>query len=193
MSEALWSLIGVFVGFLLSEVAHWLKQRAERRERRAALISELRSIIRMIPSKLDILAQAQKCFTNARLMLTASTHFPKQAYSRLISTAPELLKADARDCLHVLHENLRIIDESMDGLEDRFNAIAEAHSIGQAVEAATGAIRDLEQALHVCKSLAQSVLDGAPVNVYQLQDGAQQSLPADVPASAASPFQQGRG
>jgi hypothetical protein len=55
MAEALWSLIGVFVGFLLSEGTQWLKKRSERQELRTALNAELQSIVRMVPSKLDIL------------------------------------------------------------------------------------------------------------------------------------------
>jgi hypothetical protein len=74
-----------------------------------------------------------------------------------------------------LYERLRIIGESMDSLQNRFNSITASHSIEQAVRAATGAIADLAEALKTCRILAQSVLDGKPINVYQLQDSAQQS------------------
>ena len=185
MSEALWSLIGVVVGFLLSEGTQWLKRRAERRELHTALFAELRSIVRMAPSKLDILSQAGNSFSAARLMPTESTHFPAQAYSRLISVAPDVLTPEASDCLHVLYESLRIVDETMDGLERRFNEIAEIHSVGQAVGAATGRIRDLESAIDTCQTLAQSVLDGTPINVYELQDGAHRAAPAPTPPPSA--------
>jgi hypothetical protein len=185
MAEALWSLIGVFIGFLLSEGTQWLKIRFEQRGLHSAMTAELQSIVRMIPSKIDILVQARGHFANARLMPTTSTHFPNQIYWRLISSSPELVTTETRDCLHVLYERLRIIDESMDSLENRFNSIAATHSTGQAVEATTGSVGDLTEALQTCRMLAQSVLDNKPINVYQLQGGAQPSIPPDVPAAAS--------
>lgn len=135
------------------------------------MAAELHSIVRMIPSKLDILNQAEQHFASARLMPTASTHFPNQVYCRIVASAADLLTPEARDCLHVLHERLRIIDESMDRLEERYNSITSTHSVGQAVGAVSGAIRDLSEGLDLARSLAQSVLDKKPINVYQLTNG----------------------
>lgn len=180
MSEAIWSLVGVFVGFLLSEGTQWIKRHTERRELHASLFAELQSIIRMTPSKLEILAQAEQSLRAGLIMPSVSTHFPAHAYSRVMSVAPDVLASEASDCLHVLYERLRIIDESMDAMESRFNEITKTHSVGQAVDAAIGSIQDLEKAIGTCQILAQSILDGTPINVYQLQGGTQQALQGQI-------------
>jgi hypothetical protein len=169
MSEGIWSLLGVVVGFGLSELAQWFRACIEHRTLRKALTAELQSIVRMIPNKLDILAQAERNIENAHLMPAASVHFPSYIYGRIIETAPDLLAPAARDCLHVLHERMRIIDASMDGLEERFNVTMAAQSIGQAYVSVSGAIHDMSEALRHSQDLAESVLKGKPTNVYRLE------------------------
>lgn len=125
----------------------------------------------MIPSKIDILAQAEQHFDAARFMPTTSTHFPNYVYARIVKTVPDLLNPTEYDCLHMLHERLRIIDASMDGLEERFNNITATHSIGQASVAVSGAVRDMSEALKQSRALAESLLEGKPTDVYQLGSG----------------------
>lgn len=168
MSEGLWSLLGVVVGFGLAELTQWLKSLRGNRVLRAALNAELDAIIRMIPHKVDIIGQAERALQSSqiRILNTTSTHFPRQIYDRIIETAPELLTPSERDALHVLHERLRVTDTLMDGMEDRFNSMTTAQSIRVAVQAAIGTLHDLKSGLEQSGEIASSIVGGKPLDVY---------------------------
>lgn len=168
MTEAVFSLVGVFLGFILSEGKRWLDARSLKKTLRAALLQELGSIVRMTPSKLDILEQAENAFGMARVMPTKSTRFPRETYGRVLINAPEILTTQERDCLHIIYERLRVIDDSMDTMEERFNSITATHSIGQALPALVNSIHDMKEALYQTVELAKSVIEGNAVDVYQV-------------------------
>lgn len=168
MIEALLSLLGVVLGFILAEGTQWLKRHKLRIRFRKSLVAELESITRMVPSKVDVLYQAESHFKTERVMPTQSTRFPRDIYSRIIIEAPEILKDWERDCLHIIHERLRVIDNSMDSMEERFISISSSYSREQAISAAVGSIDDLRGALSQTSELAQSVISGECVDVYAL-------------------------
>ncbi|WP_346837980.1 hypothetical protein [Microbulbifer sp. SAOS-129_SWC] len=168
MMEAIWSLLGVVLGFVLAEGAQWLKRHRLRIRLRKSLVAELQSIIRMVPSKVDVLNQAESHFKAERVMPTQSTRFPRDIYSRIIIETPEILKEWERDCLHIIHERLRVVDNSMDSMEERFISITSSYSREQAISAAVGSIDDLRGALSKTSELAQSVIFGERVDVYAL-------------------------
>nr|WP_320135171.1 hypothetical protein [uncultured Amphritea sp.] len=90
MAEAIWSLLGVVLGFALAEGAQWLKRYKLRIRLRKSLVSELQSITRMVPSKVDILNQAENYFKAERVMPTQSPRFPRDVYARIIIETPEI-------------------------------------------------------------------------------------------------------
>jgi len=166
--EAFWSLLGVVLGFVLAEMSLCLKQCRLRKRLRNSLVAELKSIIRMVPSKVDILNQAESHFKAERVMPTQSTRFPRDVYSRVIIEAPEILKDWERDSLHIIHERLRVVDSSMDSMEERFISINSSYSREQAISAVIGSIDDLREALSHTSELAHSVISGKCVDVYAL-------------------------
>lgn len=168
MNEALWSLLGVFVGFILAEGTQWVKSKLSDRELRKGLTAELQSIIRMIPSRVNILQQAEDHLKNSHSMPTTSTHFPNHIYSNIIKNNPNIITPNERDCLHILYERLRIIDASMDNLESRLTTIASTYSKAQGIEASLVAVRDLKEALDSSTPLAQSIIDKSPIDVYPI-------------------------
>jgi len=168
MTEAIWSLLGVVLGFALAEGAQLLKRLRLRGRLRKSLVAELQSITRMVPSKVDVLSQAECYFKAERVMPTQSTHFPREIYSRTVIEAPEILQDWERDCLHIIYERLRVIDVSMDLMEGRFISINSSYSSEQAISAAVGSINDLKEALSQTSALAQSFISGERVDVYAL-------------------------
>jgi hypothetical protein len=153
------SLCGVALGFGLSELSQWLKGRRKKREYRSALEAELSAIVRMAPSRIDLLSQAHGKFKDGQAVPTASTHFPRQAYEHLIEEMPELLSSNERDCLHIAYERLRIIDAEMDATIDRLNSISGVNGPLHAAHAVAGMLADLRNSLPSTIELCQSVLD----------------------------------
>lgn len=169
MKEAFLSLLGVVVGFGLSVGWQFLEAWKLRRCLRRSLMAELKSIRRMVPSNLDIISQAQEKFSAGQLLPTKSTHFPNQVYTEVIKIASDILSQQERDCLHITYETLRVVDESMDAMEERFNAITSTHSSVHASTATAAMLGDLSVALSTANSLVKSVEDGKPINVYQIE------------------------
>lgn len=166
MTEAIWSLLGVVLGFALAEGAQWLRRYSLRIRLRESLVAELQSITRMVPSKVDILNQAERHFKAARVMPTQATRFSRDIYLRVIAEAPEILENWERDCLHIIYERLRVVDDAMDSMEEKFISMNSAYSSEQAISAAVGFIDDLKDALSQTSGLAQSVISGERVDVY---------------------------
>jgi len=160
------TLIGVILGFGLSELSQWRKSRKATRILRKALDAELTSILRMTPDKEDILVQAIERFSTGSFMPTKCAMYPRNIYEKLVETAPECLTNKERDCLHVVYERCRIIDVSMNSMEERFNSITSAHSSLHAADAISSMLRDLKSSLPVTSSMITSVLENNPTNVF---------------------------
>jgi len=133
MTGEIFTLLGVMLGFGLSEISQWIKRYLSQKAIRKSLDSELMSILRMIPEKEDILSQAHTKLSSSEFMPTKCAHFSRYIYERVIDVAPALLSDLERDCLHVAYENLRIIDVTMDSTEERLTSISGAYSSEQAV------------------------------------------------------------
>lgn len=166
MEEALWSLLGIIVGFSLSELSVCIKSFRKEKLARKALLMEIDLMLRMIPDKYEVLEQALSCYSDGKVLQTKSVKFPRNVYEKVIKELPEVLKDSERGCFHVLYETTRVIDESMDVMEDRFSTISSNHSVEQAQEATIAQIEDLLNALRVTSDWALSVKIGKPINVY---------------------------
>lgn len=166
MSEGLWSLLGVFVGFTLSEGWSSYKARRTAKSLRRELDQELRAILRMLPFKKSTLEQAQESLSSNQFLSTFSTHFPRVVYDQLILTCSDELNTKERDCLHILYEHLRSLDDHMDDLESRYVAIKQSNSENSALQMASGTLRDLMVNIGTCEKLTTSVLQKNPIAVF---------------------------
>lgn len=166
MHEALWSLLGVFVGFALTEVTAWFKARKTAHSLRRALDGELASIARMIPLKEKTLQKAISQLAAGQFLNTASTYFPRGVYDQLLLEAYDTISNNERDCLHILFEHLRVLDQQMNDLERRFLSIKDSNSTNTAVQMAGGTLQDLVANLSTCQRLISSIQQKNPFTVY---------------------------
>lgn len=168
MSDAIVTLIGVVAGFLLSEGKQYFSKRRYESELKAALREEISSIRRLIPSKIDLLNQAKKAYSQFGVLRTTSTRSPRTIYDTVLLSGASWLSATQRDFLHVLYERIRVIDESMDGLEADFHAVTGTHDVGTAINMTTSNIDSLLEALNTCRVLIDEYMGGHVPDVYKL-------------------------
>lgn len=153
------AMIGVIVGFILSETSQIVKSKLNRRTLKASLENELDSIIRMLPQVADTLDLAEKEYKSGRILPTSVTAFPKHIYNKIITESPEILQNEERDKLHLCHERLKIVHTGMKSLEKRHLNISTTKSNQIAIQATLTSITDIKQSLFDTRKLIQSLVN----------------------------------
>lgn len=107
--EAVLGLIGVIVGFLLSELSQSWRARSRVARARSAITSELRSLQGKIPQLKDICNRAIKELRARTLLPTLAVPAMSSAYDAHIEELQAHLTVTERNCLHIIYSRLIVI------------------------------------------------------------------------------------
>jgi hypothetical protein len=165
----LWAIVGVIVGFLLGEVSRLLRHMARIRSLRKMIREELKSIQAQVPQKVDLIAKVQDSLSRDRLLPGESVAILSLGWRQ---HGPELyshLEPKQRNCLHVIHERLRVADEFLAGFETYHrHALAEG-VITDPKQACRDRLADLTDSYSVVSTLISGYLSGRPQDVFNTE------------------------
>lgn len=168
MSTSSWiGLAGVGVGFLLGEGSRYARYRLDIRRNKQLVRAELKSLLSQIPQKRDILNQAAAHLRSGRFMPTMSVHSITTGYYSVLESLYPHLPLIERNCLHVIFERIRVVDDLMDNLEDLFTK-AMKDQIFDAPTIYSERIDELLESLNVVENLSISYLARSPIDVFSV-------------------------
>src|SRR4029077_17526173 len=121
-TASFWAIVGVMLGFVLGEgsrlVRHWFRIARLKRLVRDELVS-----LRMqIPQKRDIVGNMITSLDQRKVLPGISVSAVSTGYRHHISELYEHLSIIKRNCLHVIHEPLRLSDQIVNRFVDDFQA-----------------------------------------------------------------------
>ena len=160
------ALVGVCLGFLLGEGSRYLRYRLEIFRNKRLVRAELQSVLAQLPFKRDILAQAVKHMNGQRFLPMVATATVTSGYLPIQQALYPHLKPVERNCLHIIFERLRVLDEQMAGMEDAFMRAIKDKVVTDPWVIYSGRCEELLASCGVVAELAQSYLEGNAIDVY---------------------------
>lgn len=162
--------IGILLGFTLSAGKDYVNALSKARKQKRALLNELKSLKQQVTDKLDILDQMQEALKNSSLLSGISVRFSCRVYQSVIGDVLHVLTDKERNCLHVIYEYARVVDESMESFESAVKQEIAAAIVDEPKDALLGRLKDLKRTLGVMVELLDGYLAGNPADVFHLYD-----------------------
>ena len=162
------ALFGVVLGFVLSEFSQYIRYQHRIGRLKTIVAEELKSIRCQIDQKLDILSQAQECLGKKRILPTRSVRTLTTGYASALHELYGHLSDQERNCLHVIHEYLRISDDTMDRFETDILTAIKEKIFADPYSAYADHFSDLQINYENAKKLIDSYLEGIPIDVFHV-------------------------
>ncbi|HUW26782.1 MAG TPA: hypothetical protein VMW07_09710 [Gallionella sp.] len=170
-SSSLIAFAGIAIGFSLGEGSRYIRYRAEIWRSKRLVRTELKSVLAQLPQKRDILNQAISHMRQQRFLPMLSVNTVTVGYYSVQESLYPHLKPIERNCLHIIFERVRVADEQMDSMEEFFILAVKEKVQADPWGTFIGRYEDLLASYDVVAELAQSYLDGKPVDVFANKSG----------------------
>lgn len=168
-SSAPWvALAGVALGFLLGEGSRYARYRWEISRNKKLVRRELQTVLSQIPQKRDILHQAIAHLKQKQCMPMLSVRSVTTGYYSVLEALYPHLRLLERNCLHVIFERLRVVDDQMDGFEESFVRALKDKIIEDPSLTYVGRLEELLESYAVIEYLARSYLAKNPIDVFAI-------------------------
>ncbi len=167
--EALLGLVGVIVGFMLSEFSQSWRARSRIARARSAVTNELRSLQGQIPQLKEICDSAIKELRARTLLPTLAVPAISSAYDAHIEELQAHLTVKERNCLHIIYSRLKVADEVLSELEQDFRAAMTQGVFDDPFEAFADRLTDIYQSYDVINKLIESFIKGEPIDVFRIE------------------------
>ena len=165
-STELIALGGVVLGFFLGEGSRLIRDKLRINRHKELVRKELAAIKTQLVPKKDILQKAISKLKNNQILPTLSVHFITHGYDNTIKELYSHLTRKERQCLHVIYENLRVADLTMDRFESEIMVAIEKGVMDDPYEAFRDRFDDILNTLVDAESLIDGYLKGDPPDVF---------------------------
>ncbi len=166
------ALIGVFIGFFLSEITNIFKKNKERKDSKSSLLDEVRFNHEQTKNKIDILKQAIAALEEQRFLSTKCAKYSTYEFEHLYHIALPKLSVLERDNLRHLNSYYREIDNILDGFDQSFkndidNARIGKNTFGSVYKAAETQLKDVRDSLEKSLEISSNLLKGKPLAIFK--------------------------
>ena len=165
------ALVGVVVGFLLSEVSNIIKKRFERKDAKNTLLDEVRFNHKQTENKIDILDQAISALRNKRFLSTKCAKYSTTEFEKLYHIAIPRLSNLERDNLRHLNSFYLAIDGLLNNFDESFkndldNTEVRKNTLDSIYEAGTIQLDNIRESLRKSLTLSSGYLKGKPLPIF---------------------------
>ena len=173
-SQSFWgvfgSVVGVILGFLIGEGSRVFRYRWRICKLKHLVKEELRSILKQIPQKKEIVSQIITTLDLGRYLPGVSVRIMNTGYKQFISELYEHLIDLQRNCLHVIHENLNVAEETLSSFERDFLTALEKGVIDNPYAAYKTRFQEILESYDIVVELIESYLKGNPTDVFYIKN-----------------------
>jgi len=169
------ALVGVVVGFLLSEISSVYKKHKERKDARTSILDEVRFNHHQTINKIEILDQAINALKQQRFLSTKCAKYSTTEFENLYHIALPKLSILERDNLRHLNSFYLTIDKILDEFDDSFkNDIDSVHirqnTLESVYKAAATQLEDIRNSLYASLKISSKLLEGNPLPIFNNKD-----------------------
>ncbi|WP_166371415.1 hypothetical protein [Psychromonas sp. SA13A] len=170
------TLIGVVVGFLLSEVTGVYKKHTERKDAKNSLHDEIRFNYEQTKNKIDILNQVVSALKNKTFLSTKCGKYSTTEFENLYHIAIPKLSIIERDNLRHLNSFYLAIDNLLDSFDETFKsnlegAEARENTFESVYKESVIQLEDIRDSLQESLALSSDYLNGKPVSIFNSLKG----------------------
>lgn len=165
------ALVGVIVGFLLSEVSGIYKKHNERTDAKNSLYDEIRFNQEQTKNKIDILNQAISALKNERFLSTKCAKYSTTEFENLYHIAIPKLSNLEKDNLRHLNSFYLTIDNLLSGFDESFkndldNTEVRKNTLESIYEAGVIQLDNIRESLKTSLNLSSGYLKGEPLPIF---------------------------
>ena len=163
------TLLGVLIGFALSFVWEWVKDRKRRKQIKINLVKELESIQGQIKEKKRAIVDVQNALDKGSFLDPKTTHVNCMVYTNSIGEIYSEMDVLSLNCLHLIYERIRLAEDILDTFKDDFithsnSRDRDAFSIGKVI------LKDVMESYDKTIKLVDSFLKGEPIDVHYIKE-----------------------
>lgn len=159
-------LVGVAAGWSITQLTGLLTDRKRIRDLKSMLKAELESVACQLAPKRDIIRQILAGLERGGLLPGTSVHSLRVTYDNFGAELFPHLTVKERNCLHVIYEQLRIVDDVLDSFFADFASEDKRGVLEDPMAAFKSLLADLDMTCEKLKELIKSYLDGNPLDVF---------------------------
>jgi len=165
------ALVGVVVGFLLSEVSSIVKKHIERKDAKNTLHDEVRFNHKQTENKIDILNQAVSALKNKRFLSTKCAKYSITEFESLYHIAIPKLSSLEKDNLRHLNSFYLTIDNLLNEFDESFkndldNTEVRKNTLDSIYEAGIIQLDNIRESLEMSLTLSSGYLKGKPLPIF---------------------------
>ena len=179
-SQSFWgvfgSVVGVILGFLIGEGNRIFRYRWRICKLKRLIEEELRSILKQIPQKKEIVSQIIVALGLGRYLPGISVRIMNTGYKQFISELYPHLSDLQRNCLHVIHENVNVAEETLSSFERDFLTALEKGVIDNPYAAYETRFQEILKSYDIVVDLIEGYLKGKPTDVFYMKNDEEKGL-----------------
>src|SRR5262249_18575352 len=160
-----WAIVGVVLGFALGEGSRLVRGWFRIARLKKLVRDELLSIRMQIPQKREIVGNIIASLDQRKLLPGISVSAVNTGYRHHISEVYEHLSLIQRNCLHVIHEHLRLSDEIVNRFFDDFQAVTRNKVVDDPFRAFKSMLSEIDGSYQKAETLITSYLSNKPIDV----------------------------
>lgn len=166
MPEWIAALLGVFIGFFLSEGTAILKEKARAKKYRTALFDELETILYQISQKEDIAIKMLEAMKENKFLPGLSTSFASTMYIHYFPSIIHTFSPIERDNIRHIYSTTNTLDTVMSNIETEYKQDINGTGMANVNAAYSGKIKDVIATYSVLKELINSLVNMMPKDIY---------------------------
>lgn len=163
-SPGFFTIYGIIIGFLLSEVSRYLHYLYRIRKMKRIIKEELSSIKLQLIDKRNIINQVMDALSNDTLLPARSVGIINTGYRQFYSDIYEHLIDDKRICLFYIHQILEVGEHTLNNFENEFQIAINQGVLTDPHKAFISKFNDLLKAYIKVERLIDSYIEGNPIN-----------------------------
>ena len=165
------AILGVVVGFLLSEVSSIVKKHIERKDAKNTLLDEVRFNHKQTEHKIDILNQAIFALRSKKFLSTKCAKYSTTEFEKLYHIAIQKLSNLERDNLRHLNSLYLAIDNLLNGFDESFkndldNIEVRENTLDSIYESEIIQLDNIRESLKISLTLSSGYLKGKPLPIF---------------------------
>ena len=164
------TLLGVVLGFCLSQGTDWVTGFKRRRKVRFAIESELRSLYNQIPQYIEIINHCISALKTSRVLPGECLPPKNNIYVALTSELPAILNIKDLNILHVIYSTVSLAHDFLCSSETRLKSDIREGIVDRPYDTYVHKFGDLVKALERTKYLINSFLKGSPIDVFSIDE-----------------------
>lgn len=162
-----WALIGVIIGYVLTELTRFIRTFKEKRNLRKALFDELEINYFLLEHKKDTLTNILNAIEKKEVLSGISVNAARAVYESHTSSIILLLEPIERDLIQNIYSRLEIIDTYLDNFENEIITAIKDNIANDPWAVYKSRSSDMKDNCEIIQEYIKSALDKVPLDIYE--------------------------